>query len=82
MTVTLNAAEAGDALTFNFAVYAASNVSYDESGVPDTSVASFDWAPDTGSWTYQPFEWSAYSDPSGDGSAEGAPDITKVGVTK
>lgn len=82
LIVTLNASEIGKALTFNFAVYAASNVSYDEAGVPDTTNASFDWAPDTGSWAYQPFEWSSYSDPSGDGSAEGAPDISKVGVTK
>jgi hypothetical protein len=76
LNVALNASELGKALTFNFAVYAASNVSYDkETGVPDISSASFDWAPDTGSYTYKPFEWSSYVDPVGDGSAEGAPAI-------
>ena len=82
LTLSLNASEIGNALTFNLAVYGATNVTYDESGVADLSSASYDWAPDTGSWVYQPFQWSAYNDPSGDGSAEGAPDITGVGVTK
>ncbi|MGA9762039.1 MAG: hypothetical protein WBQ14_06430 [Gaiellaceae bacterium] len=82
LTLTLNASEMGNALTFNFAIYAAANVKAGEAGWPDISGASFDWAPDTGSWTYQPFQWSSYSDPAGDGSAEGAPDISSVGVTK
>ncbi|MHB8060532.1 MAG: hypothetical protein ACYDHO_06840, partial [Gaiellaceae bacterium] len=30
----------------------------------------------------KPFEWSLYNDAIGDGSAEGAPDITSVGVRK
>ena len=82
LTVQINASELGDALAFNFAVYAASNVSYDEEGAPQLADASFDWAPDTGTYSYQPFESSTYSDPVGDGAGTDAPDITKVVVTK
>lgn len=42
----------GKAQTFDFAVYAASNVSYDESGAPDLSKASSDQAPDSGSYAF------------------------------
>ncbi|MHB8059454.1 MAG: hypothetical protein ACYDHO_01310, partial [Gaiellaceae bacterium] len=48
LTIRINASELGKAMTFNFAVYAAANVSYDESGVPGTSSATSDSAPDTG----------------------------------
>ncbi len=82
LTLKLNASEVGKALTFDFAVYAASHVTYDESGLPDSSTAAFDRAPDEGSYTYKPFEWSEYSDTANDGSAEGAPDLTTVAVTK
>jgi hypothetical protein len=82
VSVEINASDIGDALVFNFAVYAASNVTYDESGAPQLAGASFDWAPDTGTYGYQPFDYSSYSDPTGDGSGPGAPDITKVVVTK
>jgi hypothetical protein len=80
LTVRLNASELGDAMSFDFSVYAAAKVTY-TAGEPDISGATFDWAPDKGSYTYKPFDWSSYVDPAGDGSAEGAPDITTVGVT-
>ena len=82
LNLRLNSSEMGNAVTFDFAVYAAAGVSYSASGEPDLSSATYDWAPDKGSYTYKPFDWSSYVDPAGDGSAEGAPDITTVGVTK
>ncbi|MGC9974764.1 MAG: hypothetical protein ABSC36_05180, partial [Gaiellaceae bacterium] len=77
----LNAADTGNATAFDFAVYVAANVGYGDSGAPDLSSASFDRAPDSGSYTYQPFQSSAYDDTTRDGSADGAPDITHLAVT-
>jgi hypothetical protein len=82
LTIQLNSSEIADALAFNFAVYAAANVTYDESGNPVLDSAVFDWAPNEGSYVYSPLDFSIYADPVGDGSGEGAPDITKVVVTK
>ena len=81
LTVELNSEDTGNAMAFDFAVYAAANVGYSDSSAPDLSSASFDRAPDSGSYTYQPFQSSAYDDPTGDGSVTGAPDITHLAVT-
>ena len=82
LTVRINASEFGKAMVFNLAVYAAAGVTYDESGVPNVSSASSDWAPDSGTYAYKPFEWASYTDAVNDGSAEGAPDITGAEVLR
>jgi len=69
-------------MVFNLAVYAAAGVTYDESGVPNVSSASSDWAPDSGTYAYKPFEWASCTDVANDGSAEGAPDITVAEVLR
>jgi hypothetical protein len=80
LTVKLGNSEIGGALIFDFAVYAAGNVSFDSDGNPVLDDAADDWAPDTGSFTYQPFMYSTYVDPSGDGKGENAPDLTQIAV--
>jgi hypothetical protein len=82
LNLRINTSELGDALAFDFAVYAAANVTYDDTGAPVSTDASYDWAPDTGTYDYQPFKYGVYSDPAGDGQGENAPDITKVIVTE
>jgi hypothetical protein len=82
LKLSLNNEKIGEAVSFGLAVYAAAGVSFDGAGNPDLSGAVFDRAPDKGSYDYQPFQQSKYSDPSGDGEGEGAPDITTVKVTK
>ena len=82
LNVQLNVHDLGNALAFNFAVYAAANVTFDEAGWPVLTNVTYDWAPDTSTYSYQPFDYSAYNDPSGDGIGDGAPDISKVVVTR
>lgn len=80
LTLQLKPAAVGNAIGFNFAVYAASGVVFDVAGTPVLTAAASDWAPDEGTWVYQPFDYSTYGDAAGD--AGGAPDITKIVVTK
>jgi hypothetical protein len=82
LNIQINAHDLGDALAFNFAVYAASNVTFDDSGWPILTNVAYDWAPDTSTYSYQPFDYSSYNDPVGDGVGEGAPDITQINVMR
>jgi hypothetical protein len=82
LNIEINAQDLGNALAFNFAVYAAANVTFDDAGWPVLTNVSYDWAPDTSTYSYQPFDYSAYNDPTGDGTGPGAPDISKVVVTR
>ncbi len=80
LTLKWSAAAIGNAIGFNFAVYAATSVSFDGAGQPVFTTAASDWAPDEGTYVYQPFDYSSYADALGDGG--GAPDLGKIVVTR
>jgi hypothetical protein len=82
LNLEINSEDIQKAVAFNFAVYAASQVTFDDAGWPVLTNVAYDWAPDTSTYSYQPFDYSAYNDPTGDGSGAGAPDITRVVVTR
>lgn len=82
LTVKLSVSELANTVAFNFAVYAAANVTFDSVGSPNLASASFDWAPDTGSYSYEPYHASTYTDPSGDGQGPNAPDLTQLSLVQ